>query len=264
MENGSINTNEKPVVSIITACLNAEDTIEQTILSVINQTYPNIEYVIIDGGSTDETLDIIRKYEGRIAKWISEPDESVFDGMNKGIVHSTGDILYFLNSGDLIYNNNIISDVVKKFSDKNIIAVYGNVEVLNDYMKKKLVRGCKVSPNKLLYRHICHQALFVRRTLFEDVGMFSTSLKLSADHEFIVKSVKKYHNNFLYIDDILAKYRDGGMSSKMMHKVKLEDLKILSANYNKLQFLFGAAVCAYVVLRYKLPQIFGFKTASFE
>ena len=264
MENGSINTNEKPVVSIITACLNAEDTIEQTILSVINQTYPNIEYVIIDGGSTDGTLDIIKKYEGRITKWISEPDESVFDGMNKGIVHSTGDILYFLNSGDLIYNNDIIADVVKKFSDKNIIAVYGNVEVLNDYMKKKLVRGCKVSPNKLLYRHICHQALFVRRTLFEDVGMFSTSLKLSADHEFIVKSVKKYPANFLYIDDILAKYRDGGMSSKMMHKVKLEDLKILSANYNKLQFLFGAAVCAYVVLRYKLPQIFGFKTASFE
>jgi glycosyltransferase involved in cell wall biosynthesis len=91
-----------PVVSIITSCLNSENMIERTIQSVIDQTYPNIEYIIIDGGSTDRTLDIIKKYEDNIEKWISEPDSGVYDGMNKGILCSTGEILYFLNSGDYI------------------------------------------------------------------------------------------------------------------------------------------------------------------
>lgn len=264
MENESINTNEKPVVSIITSCLNAENTIEQTIQSVIDQTYPNIEYIIIDGGSTDGTLNIIKKYEDRIAKWISEPDSGVYDGMNKGIIHSTGEILCFLNSGDLLYNKDIIKNVVDRFSDNNVYGVYGNVEVLNDYRKDKLIRGCKVTPNKLLYRHICHQALFVKRFLFDDIGMYSTSFKLASDHEFIIKSIKKYPDKFVYVDEIFAIYRDGGMSCKMMDKMKLEELKILSSNYNIIQFLFGAAVCAYVVLRYKIPQMLKIKSASFE
>ena len=267
MEDGTISNtieNKKPVVSIITACLNAENTIEQTILSVINQTYPNIEYIIIDGGSTDGTLDIIKKYEDRIAKWISEPDSGVYDGMNKGIIHSTGDILCFLNSGDLLYDKDTINNVVDRFSDNNVYGVYGNVEVLNDFRKDKLIRGCKVTPNKLLYRHICHQALFVRRFLFDEIGMYSTSFKLASDHEFIIKSIKKYPDKFVYVDEVFAIYRDGGMSCKMMDKMKLEELKILSSNYNIIQFLFGAAVCAYVVLRYKIPQMLKIKSASFE
>jgi glycosyltransferase involved in cell wall biosynthesis len=267
MDEGTIsNTNENnnPVVSIITACLNSENTIERTIQSVIDQTYPNIEYIIIDGGSTDNTLDIINKYSSHISKWISEPDSGVYDGMNKGILHSTGDILCFLNSGDLLYNKDTIKNVVKRFSDQKVFGVYGNVEVLNDYRKQKLIRGCKVTPNKLLYRHICHQALFVRRFLFDEIGMFSTSFKLASDHEFIIKSIKKYPDRFLYINEIFAFYRDGGMSCKMMDEMKREELKILSSNYNIVQFLFGAAVCAYVVLRYKIPQMLKIKTASFE
>ncbi len=267
MEHEPVNIasdNKKPVVSIITACLNAENTIEQTIQSVIKQTYPKIEYIIIDGNSTDGTLDIIKKYEDHIAKWISEPDSGVYDGMNKGIIHSTGDILCFLNSGDLLYDKDTINNVVDRFSNKNVYGVYGNVEVLNDYRKDKLIRGCKVTPNKLLYRHICHQALFVRRFLFDEIGMFSTAFKLASDHEFIIKSIKKYPDKFVYVDEIFAKYRDGGMSCKMMNKMKLEELKILSTNYNIPQFLFGAVVCAYVVLRYKIPQMLKMKSASFE
>lgn len=264
-ESNSITSeSKKPVVSIITACLNADNTIEQTIQSVIEQTYPNIEYIIIDGGSNDGTLNIIKKYEGRIAKWICEPDSGVYDGMNKGITHSTGDILCFLNSGDLLYDKDVIKNVMDRFSDNNVYGVYGNVEVLNDYRKDKLVRGCKVTPNKLLYRHICHQALFVRRFLFDEIGMYSTSFKLASDHEFIIKSIQKYPDKFIYVDEIFAIYRDGGMSCKMMDKMKLEELKILSSNYNIVQFLFGAAICAYVVLKYKIPQMLKMKSASFE
>lgn len=266
MENMSININshEKPVVSIITSCLNCENTIEKTIQSVLCQTYPNIEYIIIDGGSTDGTLNIIQKYKSEIAKIISEPDSGVYYGMNKGIVHSTGEILYFLNSGDLLYNNDIIVKIMDVFSDPNIFGVYGNVEVLNDYRKNKLIRGCKVTPNKLVYRHIFHQALFVRHFLFNEIGMYSTSFKLSSDHDFIVKSIKKYPDRFLYLNKIIAIYRDGGMSCKMMDKGKIEDLKIIKSNYNIFQFLFGAVVCAYVILKYKIPHILKMKRAYFE
>jgi glycosyltransferase involved in cell wall biosynthesis len=242
-------------VSIITGCLNSEQTIERTINSVIDQTYPNIEYIIIDGGSTDKTQDIIKKYEDRIAKWISEPDRGVYDAMNKGIVHSTGDILYFLNAGDYLYNTKIIEQVVDRFADESVVAVYGNVEVLNDSGKKKGIRGCEVTHNNLLYRRICHQALFVRRVLFDEIGLYSDEFKFSADHDFIVRAIKKKQDKFLYINETIAKYRDGGMSCKMMEKTKLEDLKIISSNYNIAQFLFGSGVCAYVILKYKIPQI---------
>lgn len=251
-------------VSIITVCLNSEKTIEITIKSVIDQTYPNIEYIIIDGGSTDKTVDVIKKYENRIAKWISEPDNGIYDAMNEGIVHSTGDILYFLNAGDYLYNNRIIEKIVDRFADDSIVAVYGNVEVVNDHKKKNIIRGCKVTHNNLLYRRLCHQALFVRRFLFDEVGLFSPSFKLSADHEFIVKSIKKYPDDFLYINEIIAKYSDGGMSCKMMEKTKIEDLKIISSNYNIVQFLFGAVVCAYVILKYKIPQILQMKSAHID
>ncbi|MBZ4646753.1 MAG: glycosyl transferase family 2 [Clostridia bacterium] len=254
---------ENPKVSIITSCRNCETVLENTIRSVIQQSYQNIEYIIVDGNSTDGTLDVIKRYEDSITKWISEPDKGVYDGMNKGIIHSTGEVLYFLNAGDYLYNDKVIERIVQNFSD-SVFAVYGNVEVFNEHRKKKLIRGCRVTPNKLLYRHICHQALFVRRCLFEEIGMYSDSFKLAADHDFIVKAMMKYPGNFLYLNEVLAVYRDGGMSCKMMDRMKIEELKILSSNYNKVQYIFGTAVCAYVVLRYKIPYYLGLKSAQFE
>ncbi|KKG07379.1 glycosyltransferase family 2 protein [Methanosarcina sp. 2.H.A.1B.4] len=257
-------SSKKPLVSIVTSCMNSAGVLEGTILSVINQKYPNIEYIIIDGNSTDGTLDIIKKYENKIAKWVSEPDSGVYDGMNKGIARSTGNILYFLNAGDYLYNDEIVDKVVEKFLDESVVAVYGNVEVINDFRKKRIVRGCRVTSYKLLFRHICHQTLFVRGHLFDEIGSFSYSFKLAADHEFIIKAIKKYPDNFLYMDEILAKYRDGGMSCKMMDRMKLEELRILSDNYNVLQFLAGVLVCIVVVMKYKVPQLLKMKSARFE
>lgn len=255
MKGIQISSTERPVISIITACFNSEKYIEQTIQSVISQTYPNIEYIIIDGGSNDKTLDIIKKYNDKITKWLSEPDNGVYDAMNKGILISTGEIIQFLNSGDCLQSKDTIEKVAEAFSDKSILGVYGNVEIFNDSRKKTLIRGCKVTYKSLLYRRICHQALFVRRFLFNEIGLFSTTFKYSSDHEFIVKSIKRYPGNFLYLNMILAKYRQGGMSCKMMERTKIEDLKIISANYNWIQLLFGAVICAFVILKYKIPQI---------
>ncbi len=225
---------------------------EQTIQSVINQTYTNIEYIIIDGGSTDKTLDIIKKHGDKLAKWVSGPDKGIYDAMNKAVQISTGDIIYFLNAGDYLINNKIIEKIAEIFSDNSIVGVYGNVELIKDRMEGKIIRGRKLAYNDLLFWRICHQGLFVRRFLFEEIGLFSLSLKFSADHEFIVRSMKKYSNNFIYLNEIIAGYREGGMSQKKMTKTKMEDLKIISANYNRLQFLLGAACCGFVMVKYKM------------
>ena len=253
-----------PVISIITACLNSERLLKTTIESVVKQTYPYIEYIIIDGGSTDGTLKMINEYGDHITKWISEPDNGVYDAMNKGIINSTGDIIYFLNAGDSLYDKTSLEEIALAFQDESVFAVYGNVEVINDHKKKKEVRGCMVSFKSLLYHRICHQAFFVRKFLFEEMGLFSTEFKLSADHDFIVRCIKKYPSHFLYMNRIIAMYRDGGMSCKNMEKTKKEDIHILRNNYSAPHALFGAIVCFVVVLKYKIPQMLKFKSANFE
>jgi len=249
----SLNENS-PLISIVTVCLNSEQYLEKTIQSVLDQTYPCIEYIIIDGGSTDGTIQIIKKYEGRIAKWISEPDEGIYDAMNKGISLCEGEIIYCLNSGDHLYDKNVLQNVAEQFLDPRVMGVYGNVEVRDDQGNKK-IRGSEVTYNSLLYKRICHQALFVRKTLFEKLGKFSTSFKLSSDHEFAIKCIKKYGDRFVYLNDTIALYMSGGMSCVEMKKTKFEDLKILSSNYGPVRFLFGAAVCLAVIIKYNLPGI---------
>ena len=125
-----------PTISIITVAYNASNTIETTILSVVNQTYPNIEYIIIDGGSTDGTIDIIKKYESKITKWISEPDKGIYDAMNKGINLARGEWINFMNCGDSFYENNtlqVISDTIINSKDINVI--YGNSIISLDRFK---------------------------------------------------------------------------------------------------------------------------------
>jgi len=254
-----------PKVSIITTCRNAEDVIEDTIISVLNQTYPNIEYVVIDAASTDKTNEIISKYKDKIDIYINEPDKGIFYGMNKGIVYSSGDIIFFLNAGDTFYDNNVVGNAISYIGfDNKYLGIYGNVKVLNPYRKKDVIRGCKVSFNKLLYRHIHHQSLFVKRELLKEMNSFDTRYKYAADHNFIVKSIKKYPDKFYYTNQIISIYRDGGESCKNMHLMKLEDLHIIAINYDYFRYIFGAIVCGVVVLMYKIPQILKLKYATFK
>jgi glycosyltransferase involved in cell wall biosynthesis len=246
------NTSSFPLVSIITVCFNSGEYIEKTIQSVLEQTYQHIEYVIIDGGSTDSTLDIVEKYRDRVFRIISEPDKGIYDAMNKGVINSSGDIIYFLNSGDQLFRSDTIEHVVGAFTSSNVMAVYGNVQMLDKNRTAKTIRGCKVSLKSLLYRRICHQALFSKRQLFDELGPFSDDLHLSADHDHIVRGMKKYPEGFVYLDEVLAKYLDGGMSCKMMTLTKKEDLGIISSNYNRIEYLFGAFVCMLVIIKYRI------------
>ncbi|WP_246275903.1 glycosyltransferase family 2 protein [Methanolobus zinderi] len=237
---------------MITACFNSEQFIEETIQSVLDQSYPDIEYIIVDGRSSDGTMEIVKRYEDSISKIISEPDEGVYDAMNKGIQNSTGDIIYFLNSGDHLHSKDTISNVIEMFSDDSVVTVYGNVRMIGQDGQKKNVRGCRVTLNSLLYRRICHQALFVRKELFDELGLFSLELKLSADHEFIVRAFKKYPHGLIYMDKTLAEYRDDGMSCRQMTRTKIEDLGIIAKNYDRIHHLFGAIICGIVILKYKI------------
>jgi glycosyltransferase involved in cell wall biosynthesis len=248
----SISGIDNPKVSVITACFNSEQFIEETIQSVLDQSYPDIEYIIIDGNSVDGTMEIVKGYEDRISKIISEPDEGVYDAMNKGIKNATGDIIYFLNSGDHLHSQDTVSKIVERFSDHSIVAVYGNVRMIGQKGTKKNVRGCRVTLNSLLYRRICHQALFVRKKLFDELGLFSPELKLSADHEFIVKALKKYPEELVYMDETLAEYRDEGMSCRQMTRTKIEDLGIIAKNYDRMHYLFGVVICGIVILKYRI------------
>ena len=166
-----------PIISIITVSFNAEKTIESTILSVINQTYPNIEYIIIDGGSTDNTIEIIKKYEHRISYWTSEPDKGIYDAMNKGVKIATGKWINFMNSGDTFYNNNIISRIFNKIDDYNqYSAIYGDTEFIfsnkNKIVTRKATKLYKIMPS-------CHQSIFC---LSEKLKMHNFNLKYKFIH----------------------------------------------------------------------------------
>ena len=207
----------KPLITIITVCYNAISSIEKTIISVINQTYPNIEYIIIDGGSTDGCIDVIKKYEDKITYWISEPDKGIYDAMNKGIKLAKGEWINFMNCGDTFYNNTTIEELFQKANfDSDII--YGNTNLLlitGEYIQ----RGEVVSDNE--YMPFCHQASFSRNSLMKKYG-FDTKYKICADRNFFYTA---YKNNakFEYIDVTISNYEaEEGISSVNMPKMFYE------------------------------------------
>ena len=148
-------------ISIVTVSYNAAETIEQTISSVVNQTYENIEYIIIDGGSTDGTVDIIRKYEDRIAYWVSEPDKGIYDAKNKGIDAATGDYIYFLGADDILLNLPIIS--ISNAWHDNIDIILGKVEFSKGY-----VYSSKADWKLIFHNRLHHQGMFVKRIILEN------------------------------------------------------------------------------------------------
>ena len=160
----------KPIkVSIITATYNSEQYVEDTILSVINQTYADIEYIIVDGGSRDNTIQIAQRYRDKIATLISEPDKGVYDAFNKGIRASTGDIIYFLNSDDFLYNESIIEMVASRFNEnRELNAVYGNVLHRGNNTETDQIHGWEFSDHDFIKGYMPpHQALFVKRDMFD-------------------------------------------------------------------------------------------------
>lgn len=223
-----IDANEKyPKVSIITVVFNGAKTLEQTILSVLNQTYKNIEYIIIDGGSTDGTIDVIKKYEDSIAHWISEPDKGIYDAMNKGIKASTGEIIGIINSDDWYELNAINSMTQFLLVNSSFDAVCGDIVVharfSGEYCKKKFISDTSVTA-LLRSMTIQHPSVFVKKSFYFKYGLFDTSFKIIADYDLMLKATLQ-GARIKYLPLSITNFRLGGLSSNQW-KTKMEIIKI--------------------------------------
>jgi glycosyltransferase involved in cell wall biosynthesis len=210
-----------PTLSVITIVYNNARDIERTMLSVINQTYPNIEYIVIDGKSTDGTLQIIEKYQSRIAKLISEKDEGIYDAMNKGLAIATGDYVIFMNSGDEFFEPTTVQEVFATSPNADIY--YGETEMINDEGQSLGQRRHK-APEQFSWRDfkygmsISHQAIYIRRSLTEP---YDRQYQLSADIDWIISAAKKA-KKIVNVNRYVAKYLVGGMS-KTRHRQSLQE-----------------------------------------
>lgn len=236
-----------PLISIITISYNVVSTIEETILSVINQTYSNIEYIIIDGNSTDGTVDIIKKYSDKISYWESKPDKGIYDAMNKGIHKATGKWINFMNAGDRFYDNYVLENFIPKISPTTDIA-YGNV--INIYSLGEILSIPQPLDQLTRGMVFSHQATFITTDLHKK-NLFDTSFKSSADYNFFYQMYKQY-KSFEYIPITVA-YFDAktGMSKDCYHIVKREDARIHGKDKN----IFYIFITELDILKYKFNQI---------
>ncbi|MCT7539702.1 glycosyltransferase [Aliarcobacter cryaerophilus] len=199
---------DKPLISIITVVFNGEKYLEDTIQSVINQTYGNVEYIIIDGGSTDATLDIIKKYEDKIDYWVSEKDRGIYDAMNKGIDVASGVWINFMNAGDSFYDEKVLKNIFYRKSFENIDVIYGDHNVI--YPSKTRIAKAGMIKNIWKGSQFCHQASFISSKVHKE-NKFNLSNRIGADFEFFYK-LYSLGRSFRYIDLIIANYSAGGLS----------------------------------------------------
>lgn len=230
------NQKEEPLISVITVVFNGAEHLEQTINSVIGQTYDNVEYIIIDGGSTDGTLDIIRKFEGQIDYWISEPDGGIYHAMNKGTSLSTGNYVNFMNAGDWFFSNEIIRLITHKKSD----FVYGDHELRYPTFSTQQ----KALPLSEIWKGMIfsHQSLFVRTALLKRVSFDTINYSISSDYNFISNIIHDKNINSSYIGQCISSvdvigYSTGNMINKIIEDYKIS-IKYKQAYYVHLYYLY--------------------------
>jgi glycosyltransferase involved in cell wall biosynthesis len=204
-------------VSIITVSFNSAKTIADTIESVLSQDYPEIEYIIIDGNSSDDTVKIICQYENRISKWISEKDQGMYDAMNKGIAIATGDVIGILNSDDVYMNTHVISEMMALLQEKNAQVVFADLILVDQNDDNKVLRYYDSShfhPDKFRWGWMpAHPTVFVRRELYHAVGQFSTTYQIAADYEMLIRMLAIRKAPYAYLPKPVVRMRSGGAST---------------------------------------------------
>lgn len=203
-------------VSIITVCYNSEKTIEDTLYSVASQTYPNIEYIIVDGGSTDRTNEIVRKYSEFVDVHVSEKDNGLYDAMNKGIMLSTGDVIGILNSDDFFLSKESLSELISGFYQEDIDAVYSDLVYVKAEDTNKITRlySSKVFKKFLIKFGIMlpHPTFYAKRSVYEQYGFYKLSYRVAADFEFITRCLVN-GVKINRVPTVSIKMREGGISS---------------------------------------------------
>lgn len=220
-------------VSIITVTYNCESTIEDTILSVQNQDYPDTEHIIIDGASTDRTMEVIAKHQAKIKYYISEPDGGPYQAMNKGIKCATGDIVGILNGDDIYFDHTCISTVVDAFLEKGVDAVCGNLVYVSPQNLNKVVRFYNSEGFKL---HLfsfgmmpAHPASFISRQCYEKYGGYRETYKIAADFELLLRFLNVHRVAYCCLSKTLVKMRTGGISTQNLKSNWILNKEILKA-----------------------------------
>ena len=229
-------------ISLITVCFNSSNTIEDTIKSILKQKYTNYEYIVVDGKSTDNTLEIVKKYEdsfnGRI-KIISEKDKGIYDAMNKGINISTGDIIGILNSDDILAHENVFSEIVECFENEKCDGTYSNLKILDENLNKVVRKFKAKKGNYKLGWYLPHPTLYVKKDIYQKYGTYDINYKIAADYDFILRILKN-KVKLSYIKDYLVYMRSGGTSTNGLKGYKKsfkESINVLRKNNIKFPYL---------------------------
>lgn len=213
--------NDKPRISIITIAFNNAADIEPTLQSVIEQDYPDIEYIVVDGASTDGTLEIVDRYRDNIDRMISEPDNGMYEAINKGVAEATGDVIGLIHAGDRLYSADSARAIARAYEDPDLEATYGHSVLVN-----QADRPIRVNPSKPFSRSRIrfgwmpsHQSIYMRRERFERYGAYRTDLGGSADYEFFIRQFYRHPIRAKLIDKYLIRFALGGCSTTNYHQL---------------------------------------------
>jgi len=222
--------------SIITVTYNAGQWLERTIQSIISQSYPRIEYIIIDGNSTDETRDIIKKYQTSITHCVSEPDKGLYDAMNKGLKLASGDYVWFLNAGDTLYSDTTLQEIVNSLGAGNLPdIIYGETKIVDAQGSTLAMRRLK-APENLSWKSfsmgmlVCHQSFLVKRTI---APLYDLQYRFTADYDWCIRCLKKADKVF-NTHLILSRFLEAGLSAANRKEALKERYQIMCENYGKI------------------------------
>jgi len=222
-------------ISIITVAFNAEHTITDTIKSVAEQSCSNIEYIIVDGGSSDGTVAIIKQYAEHIDVWVSESDQGIYDAMNKGIAMATGDVIGILNADDIYAHVHVVQQVAAVFEDSSIACCYGDLVYVSEDLTQEVRYWKSSACNQSLFARAWippHPTFFVRKEEYERCGVFDLQYKLAADYELMLRFLWKFKLKSAYISDTLIKMRLGGATNNSIKNILRGNVEIYKAAKN--------------------------------
>lgn len=248
-------------VSIITVTLNSAEFLEQCLQSVIGQHYADIEHIIIDGGSTDATLDIICRYQPHIAQWVSEKDNGMYDAINKGMRMATGNIIGTLNSDDMLASPDIISTIVKGFKSNKADVVYGNIVYVEQNNIEKVIRvwnGDEYDRKKIEFGWMpAHPSFYINKNLIERCGYYETHFYTAADYEFMTRYLYAHNVNACYIPKLVVRMRSGGMSNvSITRRLRANRRDYLAMKKNKIPFAMFISILKPLRKIYQFQNVF--------
>lgn len=204
-------------ISVITVCYNSARTLERALQSVAEQDWPTVEHIVIDGASTDRTKEILERFQSRLAYLVSEPDKGIYDAMNKGLAHATGDIICFLNADDQYASTDVLSMVASQMRDHNLDALMGDVGFFHEGNPSRMVRRYRSNrfhPRRLAWGWMpAHPALFLRKEVVQRVGQFKTDYRIAGDFEFIVRAFHGHALRYRHFPEVLVRMQTGGVST---------------------------------------------------